>query len=595
VSSVHKLLARQLRRFFGAEHTAPAALQPFITAVDDAYRQSDADRALLEHSMETVSEELAERFLLLQGALAESRRTETQLTGTLSVLAATFEATADGLLVVDANRRIVRTNRKFAELWRLPDVILESGDAEQAIAYVRDQLAEPEVFVRTISERYASPDAESFDILRFKDGRVFERYSKPQHIGGVTMGRVWSFRDITQRQQLEDQLRQSQKMEAIGSLAGGIAHDFNNILTVITSHAEFLLADQPADDGQRQDLQQILGAASRAASLTRQLLAFSRKQILRPEVLDVNSVITELVPMLRRLIGEDIEIMTNLAATRVAIAADRSQLEQVLINLAVNARDAMPRGGSLMITTRHVDVADRSELVRRHAMSAGPYVQLMVSDEGRGIAREVIGRIFEPFFTTKEPGKGTGLGLATVHGVVHQSGGEITVESVEGAGTTFKIYLPRVTVADTGTQERASSTRVLTNGSETILLAEDEESVRRLIHRALERHGYSVLPATSSGDAIRLAVEHAQTIDLVLTDVVMPDVSGRELVDRLRVICPGVPVLYTSGYTDDEIIRRGALQPDTSFLQKPFTPSQLVCAVRDALDRRGALAGAGSA
>jgi signal transduction histidine kinase/FixJ family two-component response regulator len=604
---VHKLLARQLKRCFGSAESVPDALLPFIAAVDEAYRQAEADRLLLEHSMETVSQEMVERFRLLQEALAESQRAEAEVTGALSLLEATLESTTDGILVVDGAGKMVRMNQKFVDLWRIPEAILASQDDASALAFVVDQLEQPDEFLSKVRELYSQPEAESSDVLRFKDRRVFERYSKPQRVAGETVGRVWSFRDVTGRLQLEDQLRQSQKMEAIGSLAGGVAHDFNNLLMVITGHAEFLLEELGVSRTESPNVDEILQAASRAAELTHQLLAFSRKQILQPVVLDLNAVVVGLEPMLRRLIGEDIQTISVLSPDLSAVTADRGQMEQALVNLAVNARDAMPNGGRLIFETRNVRAGDESEPVRSGTLPAGEYVLLSVRDNGRGVPRDLQSRIFEPFFTTKAAGKGTGLGLATVYGIVQQSGGFISLDSESGAGATFRIYLP----AARGTPETAEvhpRRRPVSAGTETILLAEDEGSVREFVRRILERQGYSVLCASCGREAIAVAAAAGRRIDLILTDVVMPHMGGRELVESLRQQHPDARVLYMSGYTNDEIVRGGVLQTDTSFLQKPFDGTELALAVRDALDRpmdavrrpsssetRGAAAGNGPA
>jgi signal transduction histidine kinase/ActR/RegA family two-component response regulator len=582
---VHKLLDRQLKRCFGSAGDVPEVLLPFIAVVDEAYRQTEADRLLLDHSMETVSEEMVERYQLLQEALAESQRAEMEMAGALSLLEATLESTTDGMLVVDGAGKMVRMNQKFVDLWRIPEHVVSSQDDASALAFAAHQLEHPDEFLSKVHELYSHPEAESFDVLRFKDRRVFERYSKPQRVAGETVGRVWSFRDVTGRLQLEDQLRQSQKMEAIGSLAGGVAHDFNNLLMVITGHAEFLLEDLGQSRHDCPNVDEILRAASRAAELTHQLLAFSRKQILQPVVLDLNAVVVGLEPMLRRLIGEDIQTISVLSPDLSAVTADRGQMEQALMNLAVNARDAMPNGGRLIFETRNVRISDETEPVRSGTIPAGEYVLLSVRDNGCGVPRDLQGRIFEPFFTTKAAGKGTGLGLATVYGIVQQSGGFIWLDSEPGAGATFRIYLPRARGAPTPGEVHPRH-RPVSAGTETILLAEDEDSVREFVRRTLERQGYSVLCGSSGREAIRIAAEDGRRIDLILTDVVMPQMGGRELVESLRGPHPNARVLYMSGYTNDEIVRGGVLQTDTSFLQKPFTGTELALAVRDSLDRQ---------
>ena len=395
---------------------------------------------------------------------------------------------------------------------------------------------------------------------------------------GTMTGTVGTIEHITEQRALEAQLRQSQKMEAVGQLAGGVAHDFNNLLTIIEVHAELALEELDAAHPLRADLIEVKKASERAAALTRQLLAFSRKQLLQPECLAINEVVAGLEPMLRRLIGEDIEVVTRLDAGCGSVFADPGQLEQVIINLAVNARDAMMGGGMLTIDTSHV-AADAS--ADEHTAMRGCYVCLSVTDTGCGIPPEVQERIFEPFYTTKAAGQGTGLGLSTVYGIVRQSGGHILVESEPGQGTSFRVYLPRVE-SPASVRSSAIAARVDVSGTETVLLVEDEDAVRELARRILERQGYTVLDARTGRDAVALA-GRCERIDLVLTDMVMPDMNGRALAETLALTRPSLPVLYMSGYTDDEIVRRGLLDTGRGLLQKPFTADSLARAVRTAL------------
>ena len=379
---------------------------------------------------------------------------------------------------------------------------------------------------------------------------------------------------------LEQQFRQAQKMEAVGRLAGGIAHDFNNILMVIQSYTEMLRDNLPVHDGLRKNTEQVLKAANRATSLTRQMLAFSRKQILSPVVLDLNAVIDETAKMLKRLIGEDIEFRVLLAESLWAIEADPDQIVQVVMNLCVNARDAMAQGGTLTIATANV-VAEEGNLGMRPYVAPGDYVELSVTDTGIGISKDMQENIFEPFFTTKEVGKGTGLGLATVYGIAKQSGGYVWVDSALGHGARFTIYLPRVEQAIAPGLSATAEARP--RGMETILIAEDEEALRESMRDFLRSLGYTVLAASSGPKALALASAHPGPIELLITDVVMPKMSGRELSEMLGSLRPDLKTIYMSGYTDDAVLRHGVQKLGTAFLQKPFSLGALAREVRGRL------------
>ncbi|MGC2059658.1 MAG: ATP-binding protein, partial [Candidatus Sulfotelmatobacter sp.] len=389
--------------------------------------------------------------------------------------------------------------------------------------------------------------------------------------------------DVTERRALEQQLQQSQKMEAIGRLAGGIAHDFNNLLMVISGYSEFLLDRLGPDPALRGPAQEIAGASQRASSLTRQLLAFSRKQMLAPKILDLNGVVTENLKMLTRVIGEDIDLVMVPAPSLGAVRADAGQIDQVIMNLAVNARDAMPSGGKLTIETSNVSLDE--EYARFHApLRPGDYVMLAISDTGLGMDSETQSHIFEPFFTTKGP-KGTGLGLSTVYGIVKQSGGYIWVNSEPGKGTSFKIYLPRIAERAEPAQVVASNESAFTEpGTETILLAEDEANLRYLARQFLEKQGYKVIEAADGAVAMQIAVAHEGVIHLLLTDVIMPGMNGRELAQRISEIRPQTKVLYMSGYTENVIGHNGTLDAGVRLLQKPFTLRDLKSKVREVLD-----------
>ena len=459
---------------------------------------------------------------------------------------------------------------------------------EEAVGKSLAQVVAPEYLEKAremVAKKLSGEGPTIYDLeIVAKDGRrvavevstmLLYRDGEPVAVQGVA-------RDVTERRQLEEQLRQAQKMEAVGRLAGGIAHDFNNLLTIIGGYTSLMLRKMGPSDPLREKAEGVKEAADRAAELTRQLLAFSRKQILQPRVIDLNELIRGTGKMLRALISEDYEIVTALPPGVGRINADPGQVEQILMNLLVNARDAMPGGGKIVIETADVDLG--GDYASTHiAASPGPYVMLAVTDSGTGMDAETQKHIFEPFFTTKDVSKGTGLGLATVYGIVKQSGGSIWVYSEPGAGTTFKIYLPRVEEeAEAGSSQEKQSSRA--TGSETVLLVEDDPAVGAFARDVLEECGYRVLVAAGPDEALRLCEGHDGPVQLLLTDVVMPRMNGRQLALAAAELRPGMRVLYMSGYTDDAILRRGLLDPDLPFIQKPFTPDALEVKVREVLD-----------
>jgi PAS domain S-box-containing protein len=444
--------------------------------------------------------------------------------------------------------------------------------------------------LENISKVSAEPNDSGSWRHRKKDGTIIdvEITSHPLSFAGRRAELVLP-NDVTERKRAEEalhrseeHLRQALKMEAVGQLAGGLAHDFNNLLTVITGYSEMCLKRLTPNNSLYRHLDEIKKAGDRAAALTRQLLAFSRKQILQPEVLDLNHIVVELSKMLQRLIGEDIDLLLRLAADLGKVKADPNQLEQVLMNLVVNARDAMPKGGKLTIETSNVNLSEEFADLNA-SVPAGQYIMLAVSDSGSGMDAETQARIFEPFFTTKDVGKGTGLGLATVYGIVKQSEGSISVYSEVGRGTTFKVYLPCVAGRVCEVEEIVDTLELL-RGVETVLLVEDEEVVREMTAEILRESGYHVLEAQHASDALVLAAQYDAEIHLMLTDVVMPQVSGRELADQLAPLRPDMKVLYMSGYTDDAIVRHGVLEEGTAFISKPFTIDALACKLREILD-----------
>ncbi|MDP3910645.1 MAG: PAS domain S-box protein [Gemmatimonadales bacterium] len=498
------------------------------------------------------------------------------------------EAQVDGLY---AGARIAECNDAMARMYGLTEARELVGARLADLHDVTDPANREQIrgFIRA---GYRLSDSETREKARDGRPRVFLN----NVIGFVEDGhlvRVWGTqRDVTEQRHLEEQFRQAQKMEAVGQLAGGIAHDFNNLLTAILGNTQLLLRDLPPGDAKRGDVEEIRRASERAASLTRQLLAYSRRQMLQPEVLDLNVVVTDLDRMLRRLIGEHIQLATIPAPALGRVRADPNQIEQVLVNLAVNARDAMPHGGKLTIETADADL-DAAWAAEHLGAHPGAYVMVAVTDTGTGMAPAVRAHLFEPFFTTKEVGKGTGLGLATVYGIVKQSGGYISVYTEPGHGTSFKVYLPRLPdtapsppppVAAAG--PTTSPLKVAARGSETVLVVEVEPAVLALSRRALEAHGYVVLAAEDGGAAMRIVERHGGPIDLLLTDVVMPGISGRELAEQLAARRPGVRVLYMSGYPGDAVVHQGTLAAGSAFLQKPFSPDGLARKVRDVLDTR---------
>lgn len=418
---------------------------------------------------------------------------------------------------------------------------------------------------------------------RTKSGRMIEAETVVHEIeyGGRKAG-LAVLRDVTGGRQFDEQLRQAQKMEAVGMLAGGVAHDFNNLLTIISGYSHLILNNLSPGDPNHYAAAQILKAGERAAALTKQLLAFSRRQVLQPQVLDLNNLVTGLSSMLQRLIGEDIDLRLALDPSLGRVNADPGQIEQVLMNLVVNARDAMPKGGSLTIETSNVEL-DRSYTGRHLSAKLGPHVLLAVSDSGHGMDETTRARLFEPFFTTKSAGKGTGLGLSTVFGIIQQSGGSLEVYSEPDRGTSVKVYLPRIDQPVAVEAEELK--RKAVRGTETILVVEDDEMVRKLVRETLEREGYRTMDAADPVEARRIADDHRGEIQLLITDVVMPKVSGRDLAAQITARQPSVKVLYMSGYTDNAVVNSGILEKEAAFLQKPFTPEALARKVREVLEK----------
>jgi PAS domain S-box-containing protein len=482
----------------------------------------------------------------------------------------------DPIFVMDRNHQFVLVNDAMCE---------HSGKSREAlIGSIKQPCAskspfwdkEEEVF-RTGEDSLSEdtiPDGQgNFRAYLAKRSLLIDKKNHKQIVGVL--------RDITELRQIEAQLLQARKMEAIGVLAGGVAHDFNNLLNVINGYSEVVLDSQDLEDALRKDIEQIHDAGKRAAALTSQLLAFGRKQIMHPKIIDINHIITDMNSMLGRLIGEDIQIIPRFCQQPLAVNADPVKMQQVIVNLIVNARDAMPNGGRITIETAKIDF-DKNYIASHPTIKPGPYVMLAIGDNGIGMDAETQARIFEPFYTTKPKGKGTGLGLSTVYGIVEQSNGHISVYSQLGKGTTVKIYLPRETGLDLAIQQETTPD-LLRGGSETVLIAEDEKAVRSLVCRVLREHGYQVLEAADGLEALHLAADYPKDIHLVITDVLMPGLGGRVLVSSLQKARPEIRSLFISGHSDNMIVHHGILDPGVNFLQKPFSISSFLHKIRDVL------------
>jgi PAS domain S-box-containing protein len=522
---------------------------------------------------------------MLARAEAVRKRSDDALLASESRFRRLFDSGIIGIIIADLGGAIVDANDAFLQMVGYSRAELERGEVRW------DRMTPPEwqaetvkrtTLVRTTGrsglgeKEYVRKDGSRVPVL--VAGASLDDHTTVGIVSDLTLQR----RTEAALQKTEGQLRQAQKMEAVGLLAGGIAHDFNNMLSVILSYSRLAMDEMKDNDPVRGDLLEIEGAGQRAAGLTRQLLAFSRQQLLQPRIVELNEIIHGVSKMLDRVIGEDIELSTVLGATTSRVKVDPGQIEQMLMNLMVNARDAMPRGGKITLETNNVELDET--YAREHlGIVAGSYVMLGVTDTGMGMDEATQARIFEPFFTTKEKGRGTGLGLATVFGIVKQSGGAIWVYSELGKGTTFKVYLPR-SEATGDLLASPASPAVAKRGSETVLLVEDDSSLRTLARNILQRNGYQVLEATSGGDALLICEQHTGPIDLLLTDVVMPRMNGPQLAERLTKLRPSMRVLYMSGYTDDSVIRHGVLAADMAFVQKPLLPDVLLSKVRESID-----------
>ena len=517
--------------------------------------------------------------------ISEHKRYEEELEKTNYLLETVLNSIPQGVFWKDRNSIYMGSNDLVAEMAGFSNASDIVGKSDYQLPNVPSEQAE--LYIEKDREVMESgiPQSGIEYISNHPDGRqIWLETSKVplRDTAGEIVGVLGTWTDITEKRRLEEQLRQSQKMEAFGQLAAGVAHDFNNLLTVITGYSDILLMNLADDDPRRSAVLSIGDAADRAAALTRQLLAFSRLTVLDPRVTGLNTIVDEMDQILRRLTGENIIFEKRLTKDLWPVKVDQSQIGQVLLNLVINARDAMPEGGTLTIETRNIDLSD-VDAAKLADVEPGNYVMLAVSDTGTGIPESDLNRIFEPFFTTKGAGKGTGLGLAVVHGIIKQSGGSILVESEKGKGSVFKVYLPAVTEVDTSVIKHKTAVGS-NNGNETILLVEDEAAVRSYAKYALEQCGYHVIEAASGAEALEIANDRGGEIDLLLTDMVMPGIDGRRLAEELTARFEHVKVMFVSGYTGDAAIRQRILKEHMAFLQKPYSPSALAAKVREVLD-----------
>jgi two-component system cell cycle sensor histidine kinase/response regulator CckA len=550
------------------------------------------EKELLKVYSETLIRKLEEKTLQLEASnralqqdVLERKMVEEELRWKTAFLEAQVDSSMDGILVVDTQGRKTLQNQRLSDLWKIPAPIAENPDDAVQVEFVSNQTKNPRQFADRIHYLNAHPNEVSRDEIELADGTILDRYSSPvRDKAGRYYGRIWTFRDITEQRKLEMQFRQSQKMEAFGQLAGGVAHDFNNILAVIQLQAGLVKSSPNLSQELIDFAGNIEDAAERGANLTHQLLFFSRKQMMQPQNLQLEEVISSMTRMLGRTLGEHIQLQFKFFEEALCIQADRGMIDQILLNLTVNARDAMPKGGNITIETSAVEF-DEATAPRTPQARPGSFVCLSVADEGCGIPPEILPRIFEPFFTTKEVGKGTGLGLATVFGIVQQHKGWINVDTAVGRGTTFRVYLPR-SVKTPDDKFSWPSTEAIRGGNETILLVEDESALRSSVRIALSRLGYQVLEAANGAEALEVWQQHAGKIRLLLTDLMMPGgMLGRELAEQLLQQNPDLKVVFTSGYSLEIVSSDFPLEEGFNFLTKPFEAQKLAHTIRKRLDQ----------
>ncbi len=541
--------------------------------------------ATLLRKLEKKMGQLERTNKVLEQEIAERKRVQREIVYQNTLLKTEQETSLDAILVVDAEGKMLSYNRRFLDLWGMPAEIMDTKSDERALETVLDKIVEPDRFLEKVKDLYRNKDQTSKDFITLRDGRILDRYSSPV-VGedGRYYGRVWYFRDITEQRKLEQQLLQAQKMEAIGLLAGGVAHDFNNILTAIIGYGSILQKKIAPDDPLRNSVDQILESGNRAAQLTSSLLAFSRKQVMYLKPMHLNDIVAGQEKFLRRIIGEDIDMKTILHRDAV-ILADKSQIQLILMNLATNARDAMPKGGLLTIETDTTEMAD--SFVSAHgSANPGTYAVISVTDSGIGMDADTQQKIFDPFFTTKEVGRGTGLGMAIIYGIVKQHRGYITVYSEPGTGTTFRIYIPVHHEQIVEPAKPLLPAPVL-SGTETILLAEDDVILQNFFKKFLTEYGYRVVVAKNGEEAVSTFAERKEEIQLVILDMIMPKMSGRDVFEAVQKIKPGTKVIFSSGYTADKVQKEG-LPAGSEFVAKPAAPHVYLRKIREVLDGDGA-------
>jgi signal transduction histidine kinase/DNA-binding response OmpR family regulator/putative methionine-R-sulfoxide reductase with GAF domain len=574
-----------LRRGYQSSGSFPLEVEGHVIGVFNIYADvpgffNDEELRLLDELAMDVS------FALEIGRREQERqKAEDELRWKTAFLEAQVDSAPDGILVVDSQGRKILQNHRLNDLWKIPAHIAADKDDAAQVSFITSQLKNPQEFTDKVAHLYSHPDEVSQDEIELVDETILDRYSSPVRDNtGKYYGRIWTFRDITQQRKLEAQFRQSQKMEAFGQLAGGVAHDFNNILGVIQLHADSLRYEQNLSLGQLENARGIEQAAQRAANLTRQLLLFSRQQTMQPHDLNLQDVVANIAKMLQRTLGEHIQLQIKLPTERLFVYADAGMMDQILLNLTVNARDAMPKGGKIVIETSGVqfDEVTAAQIIQARP---GAFVCLSVTDTGCGIPPKVLPRIFEPFFTTKEVGKGTGLGLATCFGIAQQHKGWINVYSEVGRGTTFNVYLPQL-AGPTVKKTICSSLASIRGGNETILLVEDEFALRAVVRTTLLRLGYRVIEAATGNEALAVWRQDHDAIRLLLTDLVMPGgLTGRDLADQLLKENPKLKVIYTSGYRAEIEARDFLLVEGGNFLAKPFETEKLAQTIRNCLDQ----------